>query len=697
MPIVMWSPAAQKQIDSWQLSDDLAAVAKLSEDDGAKPAIVIPYFLPSGEPLLDGDTPFTRQRLLSQVYFGKGPKYLQARGTKPHLYYPPNFDWQSIAPDTPIVITEGEIKALVACSHNIPTIALGGVSSFGREVLLTEFDFVSWDGRTTYICFDSDAAQNSQVVTAEARLIEALQIQKRARCSIVRLPPAADGGKVGLDDYLHANGFEAFLRLLSGAYDVSALDAKVIALNKSCAWVTREGMIYDLDERMWVRKDVFSEGSRFSHLHHFVPAAKGGQTKRLSITKTWLTHPHAQRYAEALFRPGEGPSVQGDYGRTAMNLWSGYEGMHEGDVTPFLRLTEYLESDVTEDSVRGLMLNLMAYKAQNPSEKIPLAIILVGPQGSGKSLWADVIREAFAPYSVVVSSRALMGEFQGWLETSLIAVINEAETTEMRIGADVLKTLISDLQRPMNEKYRPVRQINSYTTYIVTTNHHAATAFEADDRRMIVINCPKPNTQAFYDDVLAWRRAGGPKALMHWLVHRDLQGWRPPQTAPMTAEKHMAYVESLSPAQRLVLEMRKGGQHAVKMWLDGAVEWAKAAEVGNNTTMQRHASEVLESVKHYQIRPFYTAEELLLIFPSMLDSLAGSRGRFAPDAGLLSRELRQAGVPYLRPKDDPLGFYWRGRVRQYLVIADFDEWAQPIGQDQFEHYMEHFPKYGDLR
>ena len=107
-------------------------------------------------------------------------------------------------------------------------------------------------------------------------------------------------------------------------------------------------------------------------------------------------------------------------------------------------------------------------------------------------------------------------------------------------ASEQLKALISDLKRPMNEKYRPVRQINTYTSYIITSNRRAVGAFSADDRRMIVVDCPpkmtSPADQALYDTLGqrngAWFHGGGPRHLLHYLLTLDLKGWRPPSSAP---------------------------------------------------------------------------------------------------------------------------------------------------------------------
>lgn len=715
-------PLAQKDLERSGISEadaeraglfDVEDASEIYEDFAAEPGLVIPYYLPDGEPMQferDGASlPFCRVRYLDPKVArgftpGKAQRYSQPGNSGTRAYFCPLIDWPKLIGDAqePLIITEGEKKAIAACAAGFPVIALGGVFNFtnGGDELMPELELVKWRGRDVYICFDSDAALNPNILAAEARLVDELQRKRGARCYLVRIPDedTEDGAKVGLDDFLLAYGPAAFTGLLASCPSLGAMDAKIVSLNKTCAWIEQEGMVYDMEEKKFIKKDNFTTGSRFSAIKHITVGGtqRKKEPKSLSVAAAWLTHPHAQRFGEILFRPGEGPVVETDHGRPALNMWSGWEGI-EGDVTPWLDLTKFLFQSLPEEH-QDLPIKLMAYKAQNPAEKVPLALVLVGPQGCGKTLWAECLMDAFRPYSEAVTSKAFHGDFQGWLEKSLLVLINEAEGHDMTQGADVLKSLISDLKRPMNEKFRPARQINAYASYIITSNRRAVGAFAADDRRMIVVDCPKAREPAFYFDyVKPWRRRTNGKVLLNYLLTLDLKGWEPPAVAPMTAEKYLAYTESLTAGQALAEEMKTADEQTIELWLDQATAWAQVAEVGNNPSLAAAARATLDGVKHMQIRPFYEPRELALLFPNLVQTLLGGKFDRSTPPGKISRELRDAGIPYLVCSDDPKGFRWKGLVRQYLVIAEFDEWKQPLSQNEFERLMNNFPMYGQRR
>jgi putative DNA primase/helicase len=702
-------PTERDQFDLWGISRDDAEAAGMTVVESARavdvcypdePAVVIPYFTADGTPMLSHGRPFSRIRRLAPPVAGtrRYAKYLQPPRTGAHAYFPKSrrVDWRAVADDTStgVIITEGEAKALSACLRGFETIGLGGVWSFsapnGR--LIPDLSSLKWAGRQVFICFDSDASSNPAIVAAEARLVYDLQTQAGAICHIVRLPPAGTG-KVGLDDFLRTEGGPAFQALLDASPAMRALDAKIVGLNRALAWIEFEGMVYDTDAAQFIKTSSLVRGSRWS-THRHVTMSSTGQPKEVGVADKWLTHPLAQRFSKCLFRPGAGLLVDDEAEGLAMNLWRDTPSA-PGDVQPFLDLTAHVFSNLAAEH-RDLPLKLMAYKARNPAIKIPLALVLIGPQGSGKSLWAECLSAAFAPYTAQVTPKLLASEFQNWIERSLLAVIDEADGDDITRAGEQLKALVSNLRRPMNEKYRPVRDVNTYTQYVICSNRRAVGSFAADDRRMIVVDVPPKREPEFYQRVADWKDHCGP-ALLHWLRTLPLDGWTPPQSAPMTPEKYLAYTESLTAVQHLAEQMRTATSSKIVTWLDAAAAWAQVAELSPDRRSQEAGRAVATNISGMQVRPWYTPAELALLFPSVALQAVGSRFSQSTPAGQISRDLREAGISYLVCSDDPRGFTWRGQVHQFLVIADFDRWRTPVSQADFDEAMRSWPTYGRLK
>ncbi len=342
----------------------------------------------------------------------------------------------------------------------------------------------------------------------------------------------------------------------------------------------------------------------------------------------------------------------------------------EGDITPFLKLTEWVFRKLPED-LRDFVLKLVIYKAQNPAKKVEIAPLLIGPTGSGKSLWADIVRDAFGKYGKVASVKTIMNNFNSFMEHAMFVQIDEAERADMEKITEELKSLITGKKLELNAKHRKQYEIANYAMFYISSNKRAVGAFSPDDRRMFVMQAPKrhPDDEAFYRDyVVAWKDDNGPKKLMHWMLEYDLKGWKPPLRPPLTSEKIMARIENMSLAEKLATEMKEHGVDRVIMWLDAAQAWCTEA-AGNDKTAEQ-AKQVQTALHAFEVRPFYTAEELCLMFPDIVESLRLEKAADtrATVAGKMSAVLRDWEIQFLQNKNDPHGFKWRGRTQNYLRV-----------------------------
>lgn len=673
------------------------------------PALAIPYVDPWTDDFVqfkkDGKLfPFCRVR-----YYGNAPKtksfkktkqvrYTQPAGSGVHPYYPvcKSVDWLSVVddPTIPIMITEGEKKALSACLAGIPTIGLGGVYNFFHDgVLLPLLDRTKWKGRPVYICYDSDAQVNNKIQAAEARLAMELSQKRRAHVFLIRLPNAPGGAKVGVDDFIVSEGEDALFDLLDRARDMLPMDKEVLRMNNDVAWVETEGMVFDLEHGNWISKSDFSTGSVYSTRKLFVPKAKGDGVVAKKVSIAWLDSPLAQRYNSVKFSPGtDQREVELPNGGIALNLFTGLDAI-EGEVEPFFELHDWLLS-TTDEFDKDLLWKIICYKIQNLAARIDLGIMFIGAQGSGKSMFSNIVAEMVAPYNKVMSSKELGADFNGWIEKTLIVSMVEAQAYQLKRNLNVLKTLITDKRQPMNEKFRKPRDVDSHAFFLFSSNERSAAAFADDDRRMIIIGCPGPHPDGdeFYSRISAWHHDNGPKHLLHYFQHYDLEGWTPPNSAPQTREKRMAYLASLTPIQQLAHTIRDATDNVVLNWVSSALDWAF-----NDPDDTALAAQIADTLTRIQIRPFYTPEELVLLFPQISSTLRNAKVRGATAVNDLSREFLQAGIAYLKCADNLDGFMWKGMIRQYFIVSNQDEFEKPISQKDFEDYMARFPTYRERK
>jgi len=160
----------------------------------------------------------------------------------------------AVANDTsvPVMITEGIKKVDAATSAGYHCIGLGGVWNWlGKHdtpfsMPIPDFGYFVWKGRKVAIVFDSDVAINKNVREARRRLKLFLE-SLGAIVVFVDLPAAADGSKVGIDDYLltHPDA-----RLWDMAYDPQ--EERLARMQRKLDEVQRE-LDTHRDEYKWQR------------------------------------------------------------------------------------------------------------------------------------------------------------------------------------------------------------------------------------------------------------------------------------------------------------------------------------------------------------------------------------------------------------------------------------------------------------
>lgn len=135
----------------------------------------------------------------------------------------------------------------------------------------------------------------------------------------------------------------------------------------------------------------------------------------------------------------------------------------------------------------------LAWIIQNPTQKLPTAIILQGKQGSGKGTLRNLILgRIFGENCIEINQTHLESSFNDYLLGKQIIVANEVMHNENRQTLpNVLKNLVTDEEITINRKF--LKSINSknYTHWIFCTNNDNPIKIDVDDRRYSVFYSEK--------------------------------------------------------------------------------------------------------------------------------------------------------------------------------------------------------------
>jgi putative DNA primase/helicase len=224
-----------------------------------------------------------------------------------------------------------------------------------------------------------------------------------------------------------------------------------------------------------------------------------------------------------------------------LNTWQGWPmAPAPGSCEKLLDLLEYLCSkDKNPAELFSWVLCWMAWPLQNPGGKMHSALIMHGPQGTGKSTIFQVLSRIYGDYATVLNQRGLEDKFNAdWSDSKLLIVAEEViNRKELRTIGGELKDLVTGEWIRVNPKGIAAYRQRNHVNVVFLSNDILPLLLDGDDRRHCVVYTPPELSEAYYDDVHDEIANGGAAAFYHHLLHLDLSGFHPRKRPPMTEAK----------------------------------------------------------------------------------------------------------------------------------------------------------------
>lgn len=265
---------------------------------------------------------------------------------------------------------------------------------------------------------------------------------------------------------------------------------------------------------MWPEK--WDDGlPRLSTLNDIRAFWKRRQSGRKHPIEKWLRSEKRREYDRLVFSPGR--EIPGAY-----NLFQGW-GVEPlaGDCSRFLKHLLRIICAGDED-LFDYVIQWLANLVQTPDDKPGTALALGGKQGTGKGEVARYVRRMLGTHFRPLSgSDLLLGRFNDTIANKLCVFGDESAWPGDRRGIDKLKAYITEPYITLERKNVPAFEIENFTRFIFATNSVNSAPAEYDDRRFV----PLLVSDARIGDAHYWarleteRKAGGPAALLHHLLH----------------------------------------------------------------------------------------------------------------------------------------------------------------------------------
>ena len=543
----------------------LSGIQTMALSKSFKPlcSLKLDYYDCAGKPLSDWPKapPFYRIRYLetpndfSALTAKKQQRYAQLPETAPVAYYSCNQKWLEIIEDagSPLILTEGELKAAKACKEGFPTIGLGGVWNWRSRRLgldwLPSLDPVKWIRRQTYICFDSDYTTNTNVCTAMRELAEELQ-RRGAFVKLISLPSLPGVQKTGLDDFLVHAGPSArmqFQGLIDDAEPLG-LTEPLWSLNEKYVYIQDPGLIIDQQTMFKAAPSAFREHLQASLNYQEKQVRADGTIsyKAVSAAGAWLKWPLRKEVSKLTYQPGQDRFVVNS--PPMYNIWPGWGVLpKKGDVSSFLTLVDHVFKGAEAQAMQWF-LRWCAYPLQYPGVKLFSSVVLHGiKHGTGKSLLGYTLGRIYGKNFTEISQMALHSGFNEWAEGKQFVLGDDVTGSNKRADADFLKKMITQRELRVNPKYVPSYVVPDCINYFFTANHPDSFFLEDDDRRFFIHEVQVgPLSEEFYAEYDLWLDTGGSAAVFYYMQHLDLGPFNPAAPAFRTAakERMIANVQS---------------------------------------------------------------------------------------------------------------------------------------------------------
>lgn len=292
-----------------------------------------------------------------------------------------------------------------------------------------------------------------------------------------------------------------------------------------------------------------------------VDAALAHQIDKAS--KWLLSSPDLPKVQNPTYWPGKGRFVTEKDGAMYFNTWrdSGIEACDwsESEVAMFLSHTAYV---IPDEEFRHHFLNWLAHNVQYPGTKMNWAVLLQGKQGTGKSYFFALMREVLGENCGVATTEDLSSGYTGWASGKCFVGVEEILDLGRKEISNKLKTMITDAQLRIHEKFQAAYMIPNRVNFLLLTNYENALVLDEDDRRYAVYFSPAEPMGREYYSALFGDLARNAAAIKGWLLDRDISAWKEEWAlgrAPVTEAKREMVGASMSVLESKLHSMIEAG------------------------------------------------------------------------------------------------------------------------------------------
>jgi hypothetical protein len=301
-------------------------------------------------------------------------------------------------------------------------------------------------------------------------------------------------------------------------------------------------------------------------------------------TSRLLTKAYKGRSAKVCYRPDHKARLVDYRGTNAINMHIPPTIRPEsGDPAPWIDFLRYM---FVNDGERKNVERWCATLIARPEQRMSYGLLLVSEtQGIGKTtLGAKVLAPLVGIHNVgFPGENDITGAFNEWVAHKRLAIVNEIYSGSSWKAYNQLKSIITDHDVTVNQKYMRQYTIDNWCHILACSNSMRALKMENDDRRWFypeVVEVPWPPEK--FIAFRQWLQSGGLSIIADWAAnYGDYVSVA--ERAPMTERKRELIEGSRSEAQQeaaALAETLKDSPEPAALLLKDAVAWVKGSVEG---------------------------------------------------------------------------------------------------------------------
>lgn len=191
-----------------------------------------------------------------------------------------------------------------------------------------------------------------------------------------------------------------------------------------------------------------------------------------------------------------------------------------------------------DDDVYRYVLDWSAYMVQHPGSPAEVAVCFQGGKGVGKGTWFRALAALAGKHGMqITSSEHLTGRFNDHLRDVLFLFADEAIKAYDKDGESRLKGLITEPTLTYEGKGRDARPGRNRLHVGMASNEDWFVPMGLDGERRFLLqraNGKRAGQHAWFGRLNDQLQNGGYPALLWDLLERDLKGWAPRSSIPVT-------------------------------------------------------------------------------------------------------------------------------------------------------------------